>query len=93
MKIVNVFRALIALLLAGLLLLTGCSEVLQAVTEILPEVTPVITEDALADGQKAVLIGNSEAARALAADETLGEEDFHLVSNGNRLAILGGGRP
>lgn len=52
---------------------------------------PVINESALADGQRAILVGDSGAALAMAGDETLGEEDFRLVSDGTRLAISGGG--
>ncbi len=52
---------------------------------------PVVSERALGEGQRAILVGDSAAALAMAGGETLGEEDFRLVSNGTRLAILGGG--
>ena len=52
---------------------------------------PVVNESTLADGQKAILVGDSAAALSMAGNVSLGEEDFRLVSNGARLAILGGG--
>ena len=52
---------------------------------------PVITEDAFAHGGKAILLGDCAAALALTGGESLGEEDFRIVSDGTRLAIRGGG--
>ncbi len=71
--------------------LTAAEELRDYFEKISGAALPIVTENALSSAQHAFLLGGCEAAKEMAGNEPLGAEDFRIVSNGERLAIAGGG--
>ncbi len=70
---------------------TAAKELRDYFEKITGAALPVLTEDALSPGGKAILLGDCAAALGMTGGVELGEEDFRIVSDGTRLAIRGGG--
>ena len=71
--------------------LTAAEELRDYFEKISGAALPIVTENALSSAQHAFLLGGCEAAKEMAGNEPLGAEDFRIVSNGEQLAIAGGG--